>query len=99
MSEQLSYENFEKLVNTKFEVKDFDEKIELELFEIADRKITAQQEIFSLLFRGPNDKVLSQGIFNLGNEDFSDTEIFLVPIGQNEEGITYQAVFNLLVKS
>lgn len=99
MVEQLSYEEFEKLVNKKFRVNGYEEEIEIELYEVSDRKITPQQEIFSLLFRGSNDKFLPQNMYSLSSEDISDATIFLVPIGQNEAETTYQAVFNRLVKS
>ncbi|MEP6900140.1 MAG: hypothetical protein ABJA66_00235 [Actinomycetota bacterium] len=94
----LGFEEFEKLVNTKFSVNGF-ENVELELFEVTDRKVTPQQEMFSLLFRGSKDHFLEQRIYDLSNEQFSSAEIFLVPIGQNDEVFTYQAVFNRLLKS
>ena len=99
MLDSLSFEEFEKLVNTKFKVNGFNEEIELELFEVSERRITPQQESFSLLWRGPGDRVLEQGIYSLENDQFSGATIFIVPVERNEAGIVYQAVFNRLIKA
>jgi hypothetical protein len=47
---------------------------------------------FRLEFLGPADPVLEQGIypFEIGEDRY---EIFIVPIGRNERGIRYEAVF------
>ena len=48
---------------------------------------------FSLLFRGPPDPLLSQRIYRLEHPDIGPLEIFIVPIGRDESGSTYEAVF------
>ncbi len=99
MFTNLSFEEFEKLVNTKFSVNGFNENVELELFEVSGHQLTSNQERFALYFRGALDQFLEQKLYLLSNEQFPSAEIFLVPISQNEEGFTYQAVFNRLLKS
>ena len=53
---------------------------------------------FSLFFRGPLDPQLSQGTYPLECESLGSLPLFLVPMGRNAEGMTYEAVFNRLVK-
>jgi hypothetical protein len=49
---------------------------------------------FSLVFRGPKEPVLPQRIYRFEHEHLGDLEIFIVPIGPDDEGMRYEAVFN-----
>lgn len=49
---------------------------------------------FSLIFLGPNDPMLLQATHRLAHDEMGDLDIFLVPIGKDERGYSYQAVFN-----
>ena len=49
---------------------------------------------FSLVFRGPREPVLPQRIYRFENEALGDFELFIVPIGPDESGMRYQAVFS-----
>lgn len=53
----------------------------------------APREQFSLHFHGPADPVLPQQIYRLENDELGALDIFLVPIAQDDEGTTYEAVF------
>ena len=48
---------------------------------------------FSLVFRGPRAPVLPQRIYRLEHGTIGAFEIFLVPIGPDQEGMRYEAVF------
>lgn len=48
---------------------------------------------FSLVFGGPGDQALSQGTYALTHPELGELHLFLVPIGQGEEGIRYEAAF------
>ena len=48
---------------------------------------------FSVLFVGPEDYVMEQGMFRLTGETCA-FDIFLVPIGPRDDGMAYEAVFN-----
>lgn len=51
-------------------------------------------EPFSLLFRGPADAVAAQGTYAVAHARLGTLRIFLVPIGPDEQGMRYEAVFN-----
>jgi hypothetical protein len=48
---------------------------------------------FTLVFRGPTEPVLPQRIYRLEHDSVGAIEIFIVPIGRDEAGVTYEAVF------
>jgi hypothetical protein len=48
---------------------------------------------YRLEFMGPPEPLLAQSIMRVAG-DFGDHDIFMVPILQNEKGITYEAIFN-----
>lgn len=55
---------------------------------------TREHQNFSLIFRGPLQPFLSQGIRLLRHPHFGMSEIFLVPVGKDQTGYIYEAVFN-----
>ena len=70
--------------------------VELELVEAKDRT-NDQCERFSLIFQGPGDRMVDQGCYALNHDTMGENQIFLVPIGKDEEkGYRYEAVFNRL---
>jgi hypothetical protein len=80
------------------------ESIDLELIEaktIGERRRPdlpgiGREQAFSLIFRGPRDRLLPQGIYPIEHPILGTLEIFLVPLGPegDSEGLQYQAVFN-----
>ncbi len=48
---------------------------------------------FSLLFSGPAEPLLSQGIYQLSDAAGQVMELFLVPVGQDGDACRYEAVF------
>jgi hypothetical protein len=48
---------------------------------------------FTLEFLGPAQPVLPQHIYRLEHPDFDPLEIFIVPVGGDEGGTTYEAIF------
>jgi hypothetical protein len=48
---------------------------------------------FSLTFRGPRQPVFPQQIFHLDHDAMGALDVFLVPIGVEESGVLYEAVF------
>ena len=79
------------------------ERLELELVEIAplasvapgDRaRPSARPDPFSIEFKGPRDKALAQGTVQVEHDEMGTFDLFLVPVGEDQEGRQYEAVFN-----
>ena len=49
---------------------------------------------FCLVFDGPPDKIIGQGLVWLKNMNTGEAPIFVVPISGNAEKRCYEAVFN-----
>ncbi len=95
MLEQLNRRLFAEQLHTKFQVSlQGMPPLVLELFEVTEDNSAPKQEQFSLLFRGPKEPVLSQGICPMEHEKIGSLALFIVPIGPDEQGMRYQAVFN-----
>ncbi|HWS55467.1 MAG TPA: hypothetical protein VN228_15120 [Pyrinomonadaceae bacterium] len=99
MSAKLTGEEFSRHLNTKFRVRQgAAEPFELELVEVKGRPSGPNEqqgmERFSAFFRGPAHLQLAQQTVPLTHERMGDLDIFLVPIGRDEQGFTYEAVFN-----
>jgi hypothetical protein len=48
---------------------------------------------FSLIFHGPADSNLQQATYRVENPNMEPMELFLVPIGPDEQGMRYEALF------
>lgn len=97
MNEIPDYDAFAGLLNTTFDVQIEDgQSIDTQLVEISEQRLSAQQEIFSLVFRAPGDVALGQGMRHFHHENTGDFELFITPIRQDEQGSYYEAVFNLI---
>ncbi|MBS1794010.1 MAG: hypothetical protein JSS81_09160 [Acidobacteria bacterium] len=95
MLDKLNYEDYATQTNTKFLLTDFN--LELELRDVVRKTGGPNQDMFSLVFRGPKENYLGQGIFQLRHEKLGDGELFLVPIGVDQEGYQYEAGFNRII--
>jgi len=99
--ERLTAETFAPAVGEAFILDDAEAgRLQLELLEsrlhhpdapAADEAGTRAP--FSLLFLGPPDPVLPQRIYRLEHDSVGSIEIFIVPVGRDESGTTYEAVF------
>jgi hypothetical protein len=49
---------------------------------------------FSLIFIGGGRQVLPQKLYELSHPIMGQVTLFLVPVGKDERGIQYQALFN-----
>lgn len=97
MEASLTHEAFSRNANSKFQVQiDQDTNVELELIEVSELKLYPRQEEFTLVFRGPLDMFLGQGVRFLKHDQMGEFELFIVPVKQDEQGFHYEAVFNRL---
>jgi hypothetical protein len=78
--------------------------IGVELVEVTEKRVTGgqrpsaatDQERFSVVFRGPRDKPLEQGMYQMQHDQLGGFDLFLVPVGRDHDGVYYEAVFNRL---
>ncbi len=99
MADQLTYEGLTNNLNSKFTVcLENDHSFDLELIKLSERMLSSVQDRYSFVLLGPNEKFLGQGMRHIRHEVLGELDLFLVPIGQNESGTSYEVVFNCLIK-
>ena len=98
MSPRLEHDEFSKHLNSKFRIR-FDESqsVEIELAEVSELSTSARQARFSVVFRTSNEFFLGQGMRLLEHDVMGQFELMLVPIGRDESGTSYEAVFNRVI--
>jgi hypothetical protein len=97
--DRLTAEDFAPLIGDAFA---FDAgepgRLELELVEVnavPDSGVgTAEREPFELLFRGPAEPIFAQQIFPLEHPALGRLDVFLVPVGRQQDGARYEAIFS-----
>jgi hypothetical protein len=99
MSIYLTKTMFEQNLNTRFWLLDGrSEPYPIDLIEITNGHSSARQEQFSLRFRGDRNQVFPQRIYPMKHDSIGDFDLFLVPVGRDETGTFYEAVFNRLIQ-
>ncbi|MGH9841959.1 MAG: DUF6916 family protein [Blastocatellia bacterium] len=96
-NQPLDYTTFASHLHSPFRVK-LEPATELQLIEAKDHS-TPRQEMFSLVFHGPREPFLAQQNYPIHHDRLGAFDLFLVPIGKDEEGFRYEAVFNRLRQS
>ena len=86
MSDLPTLEAFRGWIGERFAVGD---RVVLVLVEAEARG----EDAFGLRFRGPAEPLLEQATYRLEREDGDALEIFIVPIGRDEAGVVYEAIF------
>jgi len=95
MGASLTHEKFASHLKTQFAVQvDTEHGVDLTLSEVSELKLSPRQEQFAIVFRGPLDLFLGQGMRHFQHEKMGQFDLFLVPIGQDDKGFYYEAVFN-----
>ena len=97
MSAPLTEKEFSKHVHTRFRVTG-EQPVELDLTEVkaymGQSNDDSDMERFSAFFHGAADRYLPQGTYALEHDAMGALDLFLVPIGKDEKGFRYEAVFN-----
>ena len=96
MDEKLTRASFEPHLNTTFRVvHDGTDTFDLALIEVVDKTPAGfPGEQFSLLFKGPSDRMLVQQICPLEHPEMGQISLFLVPVDQKKDGYRYEAFYN-----
>jgi hypothetical protein len=90
----LTADDFRQHVGTRFAARE--PAVEWELIEVTDlgqAGAGGMRAPFSLVFRGPLEPLMPQGIRRLEHASLGALDLFLVPIGPDEGGMRYEAVF------
>jgi len=69
----------------------------LELVSCQDAGSVPGQEMFSVILRGPRLHYLPQRTYRFEGDGFEPFDMFIVPVGHDEQGIYYEAFFNRLL--
>jgi hypothetical protein len=98
MPGQLQAAMFTNYVGTQFDVLGNPASaFGLTLTSVIEHVKTERQEVFSLFFHGPADRFMPQGIYKLNHPTLGELDLFLVPVGQDNQGFQYEAAFNNLI--
>jgi hypothetical protein len=99
----LTYESAKALEGTSFHIELPDGTVvpmkleEVLRYETRQHHITRgkapRREPFSMYFAGPPSPILAQAIYTFRGETVTFEKLFIVPIGQNDGGTEYEAVF------
>jgi hypothetical protein len=68
----------------------------IELLEVTEKELSPKVEQFSLIFRGPLTPHFRQGTYTFEHEKLGTFDLFVVPLGPDATGMSYQVVFNRL---
>ena len=100
MLDEFTHENTQQYIGDTFRIEFTDGNVvELKLervdFLMAKHlQPKMKRDAFAMIFRGPKHLLLTQHMFPLQHPTLGVVEIFLVPIGMEEAGALYEAVFN-----
>lgn len=92
--DELTLATFEPLVGDPFVIEAGAETLDFVLASATSAGERPEgRDPFSLTFRGPGEPLLPQAIYALRHDGLGTLEIFIVPIGRDENGALYEAIF------
>jgi hypothetical protein len=99
MLDDFTIATFEGRLGERFRMwVDGDTAVEAELIGaeslVAPREGPGTRAPFSIVFLGPTEPVFPQRIYRFEHEELGEFDLFVVPIGQDEIGTSYEAVFS-----
>lgn len=98
MPETFTIEMFAGHENSKFQMHYGDSQTaELDLVSVTDVGSSERQKQFSLVFLGPLEAPISQGVYRLDHDKLGALDLFLVPISRDNKGVRYEAIFNRMI--
>lgn len=98
MPQEITVETFAPHVNTTFRIGCQGEPFELELTEVEAQKqgppIEGMRHPFTLIFKGPKDRLLPEGHYEVESDATGPWPLYLIPIISLGDRQSYQVVFN-----
>ncbi len=99
MSERMTLSQFAERTGEVFRIRLPDDAGVLEMHLIRAETLPqhagpGRGDPFVLEFRGPSTPAIEQGMWRFEHENLDPVDIFVVPVGPDEAGLCYEAVFN-----
>ena len=97
MLDKLTSADFSPHLNQTFRIRAGELTLEVELISVEERGAAHSpnaRKPFSIIFRGPLEPILPQMIYKIKHGEIGALDLFIVPIGPDEHGMCYQAVFS-----
>ena len=94
--DELTGDTFRPLLNDAFQMRSDRGVIDVTLISVDRHALlpNGKREPFSLVFRGPHAPAWPQSIYRLSHAAIGEFDIFFVPIGPDQLGLRYEAVFS-----
>ena len=95
MPGELTKQIFQSHLNSVFQAIDPDQNpLTMKLIEVSDGPDNPRFDQFSILFQAPADALNQQGNYRFEHPGIGTFTIFIVPVSQDRDGLTYEAVFS-----
>lgn len=97
MHDTLTMDAFSQLVNEEFSVYLRDTVLAATLLEVTPLTSSSsnlERQAWSMVFQFPPEQLFDQGTYEFEHANTGRLAIFIVPIGHDEKGVRYQAIFN-----
>lgn len=96
MNTRLEVDDFEKQLNQRVTFSNNEESFEatIKIVDCLSRQAEQSRQPFSVVFATARADVFEQKIYTLNHPVMGEQPIFLVPIGPDENGMCYEAVFS-----
>lgn len=93
---EFSFERFSACLQQNFRLHTGDSFIDLTLISVephASQAGSTQTTAYSLVFQSAPGTPLPQSMYRLNHADLGEFDLFIVPIGEDDAGVRYEAVF------
>ena len=98
MSNDLTYERFAEMIGSSVSLElEKHGTITLEVIEAEEAPGPRPDNAFSVLFKGPPDRLLAQATYPMDLGPLGSHPLFLVPVMEQSDGYVYEAMFTRLV--
>jgi hypothetical protein len=99
MLDKLTCAVFEQHLDSTFRIGRGADTVDMVLVEATSLKSDKgpnpnTRDPFSIVFRAPQGTSIDQKIYEIKHDQIGEFSLFLVPIGPDDKGMLYQAVFN-----
>jgi hypothetical protein len=96
MIESITHESFESILgdNVAVRAEDIDFQAVVKSVNLLRESPGQGRQPFSVVLQSQDTENHGQRTYRLSHPDLGDLELFLVPVGGDEEGIRYEIIFN-----